>query len=92
MKVTVTGIVHELDFGYGPKEYVMYSSDQSGDYYAAIGPASFEYEVPDNFSPAPAKLAALEREKEEARKNYTDKVMEINDRIAKLQAIEYTPA
>jgi hypothetical protein len=46
--------------------------------------------VPEQYDPTAQKIAALEVEKEIARAEFTKSVAAINDRIAKLQALEYT--
>ena len=48
-----------------------------------------EFEVPANYDPTAQKIAALEAEKERARVEFTKSVAAINDRITKLQALEY---
>ena len=49
-----------------------------------------EIEVPDNYDPTPQKIAALEAEKAKVMADYQKSVTEINTRINKLQALEYT--
>lgn len=51
----------------------------------------FTVEIPDNFDPVPAQVAALEAEKRQAMAEYQAKVADINERLSKLQAIEYAP-
>jgi len=50
-----------------------------------------EIEVPDNYNPTAQKIAALEAKKEKVMFDFNKTVMEINTRISKLQALEYTP-
>jgi len=50
-----------------------------------------EIEVPDNYDPTAQMIAALEAQKEKAMSDFNKTVMEINARISKLQALEYTP-
>lgn len=50
-----------------------------------------EIEVPDNYDPTAQMIAALEAQKEKAMSDFNKTVMEINSRISKLQALEYTP-
>jgi hypothetical protein len=92
--VTISAYVYELDWGYGSKpEYRILSSDkQSDEHYTLIGPVSVPYTIPDSFNPTAAKLAALEKEKQAVRAAYLAKVSEIEERISKLQAIEFSPA
>lgn len=49
-----------------------------------------EFEVPENYDPTAQKIAALEKEKEESRRDFEKSVASINERISKLQALEYT--
>ena len=55
-----------------------------------VGQQEIEIEVPDNYDPTAQKLAALEKEKEQAQKEFARKVASINERISKLQALEFT--
>jgi len=49
-----------------------------------------EIEVPDNYDPTAQKIAALEAQKAKAMSDFNNTVMNINARISKLQALEYT--
>jgi hypothetical protein len=89
MKVTISGLVHEVDWGDGKKEYRLFGCDMTDNYYTAICQADVEVEIPDNFDPRPQKIAKL-REKERAlRAEFAKSVTEIQARIAELSAIEY---
>jgi hypothetical protein len=55
-----------------------------------ISEQTVEVEIPDNFDPVPKQVAALEKAKLKALAEYTKTVAEINERLSKLQAIEYT--
>jgi len=55
-----------------------------------VGEREIEIEVPDSYDPTAQKIAALEAQKQKAMSDYNDTVKEINDRISKLQALEYT--
>lgn len=48
-----------------------------------------EIEVPDSYDPTAQKLAALQKEKDKAQEEFAKKVASINERISKLQAIEF---
>lgn len=52
-----------------------------------IGPINVDVVIPDDFDPVPKQVAALEAEKLEALKAYQKSVADINERLAKLQAI-----
>lgn len=50
---------------------------------------STTFDVPDNFSPAPAQVAALEAEKQAALAAFKKRVTELDAQIQSLLAIEY---
>jgi hypothetical protein len=56
-----------------------------------IGQQSVTVYIPDDFDPIPGQVAALEAKKREALADYQQAVAEINDRLSKLQAIEFAP-
>jgi hypothetical protein len=88
MKVKIKGIVHEVDYGHGPKYYMIFSTDCSDKYYAAIGPAEFEYEVPEGFDPRPAKVAAIDAAITQARADFTRLLNELQEQKNKLLCLE----
>jgi hypothetical protein len=51
-----------------------------------------EIEVPDAFDPRALQIAALKKHKQKVMADYQKTVDQINDRISKLQALEYTDA
>jgi hypothetical protein len=55
-----------------------------------VGEQTVEVQVPDNFDPVPQQTAALEAQKQEALDDYMAKVSLINERLSKLQALEFT--
>ena len=55
-----------------------------------VGPQEVEIEVPDNYDPRAQQVAALEALKQKVVADYHKSVTEINDRISKLLALEYT--
>jgi len=58
--------------------------------HAYVGSQEIELNVPDNYDPRPAQIAALEQQKQKVMADYQKSVTEINERISKLQALEYT--
>lgn len=56
-----------------------------------IAQRDVEVDIPDDFDPVPGQVAALEKQKREALATYQQAVAEINDRLSKLQAIEFAP-
>ena len=49
------------------------------------------FELPTGWDPRPGQIAALEAKKEELKQEFSKRVAQINQQIAQLQAIEYTP-
>ena len=49
-------------------------------------------EMPATFNPVAAEVEAIERENEQLRAEFQRQINRNMDRLAKLQAIEYTPA
>jgi hypothetical protein len=58
--------------------------------YSYVGPQQIEVDVPDHFDPRPAQIAVLEAKKQQVMADFQKAVTEINKRISKLQALEYT--
>lgn len=88
-KQTVKGFAYHVDYGWGdPAEYLIYSSATIGDdNYTLIGPVEVQIEVPNDFDPRPAKIAALEAKKQELRAKFSAAATEIERKISELQAI-----
>jgi hypothetical protein len=55
-----------------------------------VGPQDIEIDVPEDYDPRAQQIAALEAMKQKVMADYQISVMSINDRISKLQALEYT--
>jgi N-acetyl-anhydromuramyl-L-alanine amidase AmpD len=77
-----------------------YSWEEKGEYRVAsfklddnenrtyVGEQEIEIEVPENYDPRAQQIAALEALKQKVMADYHKSVMEINDRINKLLALE----
>ncbi len=55
-----------------------------------VGEQEIDIDIPDDYDPRAQQMAALEALKQKVMADYQISVMEINDRISKLQALEYT--
>ena len=55
-----------------------------------VGAQEIEIEVPDSYDPRAQQVAALETLKKKVMADYQKSVMDINHRISKLLALEYT--
>jgi hypothetical protein len=55
-----------------------------------VGEQEVEIEIPDDYDPRLQQIEALKKQKQKVMADYQKTVNEINDRITKLQAIEYS--
>lgn len=55
-----------------------------------VGEQEVEVEVPDDYDPRSQQIAALQRQRGKAMADYQKTVDDINEKISKLQALEYT--
>ena len=77
-----------------------YSWEEKGEYRVAsfklddsaertyVGEQEIEIDIPDNYDPRAQQIAALEALKQKVMADYHKSVMEINERIGKLLALE----
>ena len=94
MKIKTTVHIHHQKYEWEDEgQYLVYSCKLDDTYYRAyVCEQKIEIEVPDDFDPRARQIAALEAEKKRVMASYQKRVTEINDRISKLQALEYTNA
>lgn len=92
MKVKTTIHIHYSQYAWEEKgEYlVFYAKVEDSDHRTYVCSQEIEIEIPDDYDPRAQKIAALEKQKQKVMADYQKTVNEINDRISKLQAIEYT--
>lgn len=92
MKVKTTLHIYYNQFSWQDKgDYTFFScklDDNESRTY--VGEQEIEIEVPDDYDPRAQKIAALEKHKQKVMADYHKTMMEINERISNLQAIEYT--
>lgn len=65
--------------------------DMADNGYVLVCPATVCFELPEGWDPRPAQIKTLEAKREQLQKEFSEAVMKINQQIATLQAIEYTP-
>ena len=92
MKIKLTAHIHFRKYHWDEKGeyqilYVALPDDETLTYICA---QEVEVEVPDNYDPRAQQVAALEKRKQKVMADYQTMVAEINNRISKLQALEYT--
>jgi hypothetical protein len=93
MKIKTTIYIHFQKYIWQDKgDYQVFSFKANDDENRTfICEQEIEILLPDHYDPTAQKIAALESQKEKAMSEYNDTVLEINARISKLQALEYTP-
>lgn len=92
MKIKTTLHIHCVKYAWDTEvEYQVYSvALPDSEHRVYVGAQEMEIEVPDDFDPRAQQIAALQAQKDKAAADYHKSVMEINERISNLQAIEYT--
>lgn len=92
MKVKATVHIHYSQYSWEEKgEFVVYSCQlEDAEHRTYVGEQEIEIEVPDDYDPRAQKIAALEKHKLKIMGDYQKMVTEINERISKLKALEYT--
>lgn len=92
MKVKTTAHIHYFKYDWdaeGKFEVLSFKADDDN-CRTYVGQQEIEIEVPDDYDPRAQKIAALEKQKQKVMAEYQKTVIEINERISKLQAIAYS--
>ena len=92
MKIKIMAHVHYQKFEWeekGQYRIASFKMDDSED-RSYVGQQEVEFDVPENYDPTAQKIAALQVEKEKAQEAFHKSIHQINERISKLQALEYT--
>jgi len=92
MKIKTTVNIYQQKWSWEEfPQYVVYTQKlDDTDYRTYVGEQEVEIEIPENYDPTAQKIAALQKEQERLQEEFTKSVMEIKDRISKLQSLEYT--
>jgi len=92
MKIKTLAYIHFFKYSWEDEGEFRVDSIKLNDneHHTYVGDQEVEIEVPDNYDPRPQKIAALEKQKQKVMADYQKSVTDINDRISKLMAIEYT--
>jgi hypothetical protein len=90
MKIKVTAHVHYVDYPWDDDKFKLFSCKMDGDEtHIYIASQEVEIDVPDNFDPRPAQIAALMEQQTKAAADYQKTVTDIQRRISELQALEF---
>ena len=92
MKVKATVHIHYSKWHWEKEgQYQIFSCKlEDEDHRTYVGEQEVEIEVPDNYDPRAQQILALEKQKLKAMADFQKTVDDINERISKLQALEYT--
>ena len=92
MKIKLTAFLHFRKYAWQKDgEYqIFYARLPDDDTLSYVCEQEVEIEVPDDYDPRAQQIAALEEKKLEVMAHYQKTVTDINERISKLQALEYT--
>ena len=92
MKVKITAHIHYAKWSWEEtSQWQLFGFRlDDDDHRTYVGEQEVEVEVPDNYDPRAQQIAALEKQKQQVMADFQKSVNEINDRISKLQALEYT--
>lgn len=88
-KHTINGYITYQKYEWEDEPRVGFSMyDHNDGMTVAVKKHYFNVEIPDNFDPRPAQVAALEAEKQKIRADFAKSIADIEDRISKLLCIE----
>lgn len=94
MKHTIKGFLQWRKDSYGEPSFEFNKYDfKSNEYedYATVRPMGIEIDVPDDFDPTADLIAGLEKLKQSKRAELARELIELDDRISKLQALPMAP-
>lgn len=92
MKIKQTIYIHYQKYSWEDQgQYQVYTCQLTdSECRTYVGEQEIEIDVPDNFDPRPAQIAALREQQTKAAADYQKTVTDIQRRISELQAIEFT--
>jgi hypothetical protein len=92
MKITLTAHIYFCKFSWQAEgEFqLFYAKVNDTETMIYVNSQELEVEVPDSFDPRALQVTALEKKKKQVMADYQKTVDQINNRISKLQALEYT--
>ena len=92
MKVKITAHIHYLKYSWEDEgAYQVFSCKfDDTDNRTYVGEQEIEVDVPDSYDPRAQQIAALQELQAKAAADFQKTVTEIQRRISKLQALEYT--
>ena len=91
MKIKTTLYIYFCKYSWETEgNFVPFAYQHDLDHYTFVCQQEIEMDVPDNYDSRAQQIEGLEKQKQKVMADYQKSVTEINDRISKLQALEYT--
>jgi hypothetical protein len=92
MKTTITAHLYYVMLPWEEKgEFELYPCKfDDNEHRTYVGERGVMVEVPDGYDPRAQQIAALQKEKQRAMADHQQNIVEIDQKISKLQALEYT--
>ena len=92
MKIKIMAHIHYQKFEWEEKGQYRIASFRMDDTEdrSYVGQQEVEFEEPENFDFTAQKIAALQALKQKAQDDFAKSIYQINEKISKLQALEYT--
>lgn len=90
----MTAHIHFVKYSFQKEgEFELYSHQlDDAEYRTYVCSQEIEIDVPKDYDPRAQQIAVLEKEKQKVMADFQKSVDDINERIGKLQALEYTNA
>lgn len=88
MKTKITGFIYKNTNSWSSQPFSFFCFEMDQADYLMVGPHEFECEIPANFNPIAAEVAALEKELEKIGDQHMQAVCRIKEKISKLTCIE----
>ena len=92
MKIKTTAYIYFQQFSWEKNGgFIVFSCKLEDDSFRTyVCSQEIEIDVPENYDPRAQKIAVLEKEKQKVMADFQKSVDDINEKISKLQALEYT--
>jgi hypothetical protein len=87
----LTAHIHFVKYSWDEGQFLIYGSKlKDSEHCTYVCSQEVEIDIPENYDPRAQQIAALEKQKQKAMADFQKSVDDINERISKLQALEYT--
>ena len=91
MKIKTTLYIYFCQYTWEAEgKFVPFVYQHDSDHYTFVCEQDIELEVPDNYDPREQQIVALKEKRQKVMVDFQKSIEEINDRISKLNALEYT--